>query len=125
MDIFYPFKILSSPDKEFEAIVISLSSESLTDSMDQIKKELLSSGIHGKILMDYLLSTGQNNKRFFVIEFDGDFLLETFHKITISPALKEYVSDFYSKDYMYINNSLLSDPLKHVYRQKADKIVNI
>ena len=117
MNGFVPFKILNSPEDSFNAIVVSLAPESLTDNLDAIKSELLSLGINGKILFDYLLSTGQNNKRFFEMEFDGDFLINTFHKAVVNEQIKKYISDFYSLNYQYIANSLLSEPLKYYYRR--------
>jgi len=118
MNKFTPFKIMSSPDNSYKAIIISLNSESLTDNLDAIKSELSSAGISGKILFDYLLSTGQNNKRFFEMEFDGDFLIKTFHKTTVNEQIIKSLTDFYSINYQYIAGSLLSEPLKHFYKQR-------
>jgi hypothetical protein len=118
MENFIPFKILISPDDTFKAIVVSLVAESLTDSLGAIKSELLSARINGKILFDYFLSTGQNNRRFFEMEFDGDFLLNTFHKATINEQTRKSLADFYSQNYQYIANSMLSEPLKYCYNVK-------
>ena len=119
MKDFVPFRVMESPDNDYKAIVVSLSSESLTDNMEDIKLELFSAGINGKILFDYLLSTGQNNKRFFEIEFNGDFLIDTFHNTVVSDIIKKHLYDFYCLNYQYIANSLLSEPLKYVYRHNA------
>jgi hypothetical protein len=117
MDNLIPFKILTSPDNTFKAIVVSLVAESLTDSLGAIKSELLSARINGKILFDYFLSTGQNNRRFFEMEFNGDFLLNTFHKTTINEQIKKSLADFYSQNHQYIASSMLSKPLKYYFNR--------
>jgi hypothetical protein len=121
MEQSYPFKILTSPDDNYKAIVVSLSPESLSDSFDVIKEELLSADITGKILFDYLLSTGQNNKRFFEVEFNGDFLLNTFKKAGVDDQIKKQLNEFYTLNYQYIANSMLSEPLKYFYKRRTNQ----
>ena len=117
------YKILNSPDDNFKAIIISLTSESLSDNFDDIKSELLSNDIKGKILFDYLLSNGNNNNRFFEMDFNGEFLLNTFNKTTVSEEIKDNLLNFYSANYrQYIANSLLSEPLKYIFRRNARQV---
>jgi hypothetical protein len=111
------FQILDSPDENYKKIVVRTTYESLSNYLSEISNLLSIKCIQGKIVFDYFL-TGQTQTRFFEIEFDRQiFDYSSLRNIQVSNAILETVTNFYNANYLYIENSLLSEPLKFQYKQ--------
>lgn len=101
--------VLDSLNTSFNAIVVSLSSESISDSFNDIANSLFEKKIVGKVLLDYYLSNRSKSKRFFEIDFDGKmFKLDSFKKAEVSSDIIKKIDIFYSKNHSIEPNNIFS-----------------
>lgn len=91
--------VIKSNISQYKAMVIGLSSESITDYFDEISKVLSSRHINGKILLDYYSYNRSTQRRFSEIDFDGHvFPIKTIKCINLENNLKKTVNFIYKKN---------------------------
>lgn len=83
----------------YQAIILSLSSESLSDNFTNITKELKLRNIKGNILLDYYGYTQDNKNRFFEMFFDeNNFIFSSFKKATVDKNTKYLINSFFEHE---------------------------
>lgn len=103
------YYVLDSDHCSYRAIVLSLSSKSLSDELNEIANSLYKKNISGKILLDYYHSNGNTTKRFFEIRFNGvHFELNSLKSTKVSRNIAKKIENFYHGNRALIHDSVIS-----------------
>ena len=107
------YTIINTKTKEYKKMIICLSHESILEYINKIEKTLTEEKIEGKILIDQLLITGNNNNRFCEIKFTREkFNQNTAQNITPKENYKKMTTEYFNSHYEFIKNSILTDEEK-------------
>lgn len=83
---------------QYKAMVVGLSSESITDYFDEISYYLSQGKVRGKILLDYYSYNRSDKRRFCEIDFDGkSFPINTIKRVNIENCMKAYLNYIYKE----------------------------
>lgn len=96
-------------EDEYEYFVISLTYESILDYIEDIEKNLSMEKNKIIILIDQLLTTGNNKNRFISCEYqNGKIKLFTARNVNCSENIRKISSQVLKDNYDLIENSILT-----------------
>lgn len=112
----YEFITFKETKREIN-IVFSTTYISPLKCLNDIKKDLSKSDVKGDVLFDFLLSNGNNSKRFAKIYFNGqDFIGDTFEYIKVdkNEIYRKLSAEYYVKSKDRMNFSFIGYKLKEI-----------
>ena len=104
------FVIKKINENEYDRFLLWLSLESIIENIRNIEKSPYIRNSTGKLLIDQLFITGNNENRFISCEFKkGKLLLETAKVVNPIETLKKETIIILQNKYSYLENSILTD----------------
>lgn len=95
------YRILKKNSSRFTAVVVGLSSESLTDYFAEIADSLAKINVSGKILLDYLSYNRSKKRRFCEIDFNGKaFIFSSLKRASIDEDTKIGINKLYNAEHL-------------------------
>jgi len=100
-------------------MIFSVSEYNPTDYISTIEQDLIQKSYLGNVVFDLLLTNGNNFNRYLKAYFDGDRFNRDSYKIIDDPQhqLKKRSVDFYQKNITFLENSILSKPIKFMIKK--------
>ncbi len=88
--------IIKGTHSSYNAIVVGLSRNSLTDYFEEISHDLTNNNIKGKILLDYYSYNHSTKRRFFEVDFENNTISASNVKKVQNSEILEIVHKCYS-----------------------------
>ncbi len=105
-------------EDEYTYFIISLTYESILDYIEDIEKNLSIEKNKIVILIDQLLTTGNNKNRFISCEYqDGKIKLFTARNVKCSENIRKISSQVLKDNYELIENSILTKNQKQCIKE--------
>lgn len=107
MDIYKPYQIISIDDHNI--LVIGVDYSRFENFAKEVKSDLQTQNFSGLIIIDMLLSNGNNKNRFFEINFnESGYDTTTLKCIDATPHILSFTSKFFHDNLELLNNGILS-----------------
>lgn len=102
--------IIKKADKEgYDRFLLWLSIDSLADHLDNVEDSLNKLNASGKILIDQLFLTGNEDNRFMSCYFkNGGFDFSTACNVTAAESFREETMQWLHDNYAFVENSILT-----------------
>lgn len=103
----------------FDCIVFSVSEYNPTDFLSSIEHDLIENNYIGDVIFDLLLANGNNYNRYLKAKFDGKVFKSDSYTLIEDPKyeLKKRSLDFYRDNINFLENSIISKPLKFMIKK--------
>jgi hypothetical protein len=100
-------------------VIFSISEYNPTDYISTIEQDLIKESYKGNVVFDLLLANGNNFNRYLKAYFNGNGFNRDSYKIIDKPQhqLKKKSIDFYQKNIDFLENSILSKPIKFMIKK--------
>lgn len=106
----YEFKAIHFKDREYDTLVIWLTTESFFDHIKKVEKHLSKTKKDKRVLIDWLFLTGNGQNRFMSILFsNGKFDYDTADNVEPDPFYREQTMKFLHDNYCFVEYSILTD----------------
>lgn len=104
----------------YDRFLLCLSFDSLLSYLGSIESSLKAVSDSGKVLIDQLLITGNNDNRFLSCDFShGKFDFTTARIVNPANFFREETVDLLHDNYGYVENSILTDSQRQKIRDKV------
>lgn len=100
-------------------MIFSTSEYNPTDFLSNIEKDLIERKYIGNVIFDLLLSNGNNYNRYIEANFDGTCFNSNSYELIESPKLelKKKSLNFYRENINFLENSILSKPIRFMIKK--------
>lgn len=103
------YTILKTSAKDYDRLVLCLSSESLLSYIKKIEQTLAKDNLDGKVLIDQLLITGDGTNRFMSFSFShGKIDIKTAQTVNPPKHYRKQTVEWLHNNYCYIEHSILT-----------------
>lgn len=112
------YVLIKINEDKYVYFIISLTYESILDYLEEIEKKLSIEKNRIGILIDQLLTTGNNKNRFISCEYqDGKIKLFTAKNVDCSENIRKISSQVLKDNYELIENSILTKNQKQCIKE--------
>ena len=112
------YQIDCTVDNEGTCLIFSVDYRSPLEFIEEIETELRSTSLCHKVIFDLLLSNGMTSNRYFEALFNGSNIVNIKRCDKVGTKIKEISNSFYQKNPSLLQNSVLVNQQKFLFRSK-------